>query len=132
IESIFDIALRRLSIENTNMPPDQSGDISEDVPTKTERTVLESLSEKPHAEIFDQRQPRVVKLTLDADERVPAHQHPAKNIVLYLLSGTLELRLGDNNHELQSGEAIRFDGNQDIEPQAIDSCVALLVLAEKE
>ncbi|MFB6080142.1 MAG: cupin domain-containing protein [Haloferacaceae archaeon] len=102
-----------------------------DEPTRTELTTLDALDGAPHAEVFDRRDPRVVRLALDAGERVPAHRHPEANVVAYLVSGRLDLSLDDETHELRAGDAIRFDGRREVSPRAVERSVALLVLAPK-
>lgn len=77
---------------------------------------IDALEETPHAEVFDKRTPRTVRLRLEADERVPEHRHPESNVVLYLLEGTVELTLGDDIYTLEPGDIARFDGDQDISP----------------
>jgi transcriptional regulator with XRE-family HTH domain len=43
-------------------------------------------------------------------ERARTHEHPGIEF-LYILSGSLELRAGDDNHELAEGDAIYFDSS---------------------
>lgn len=74
--------------------------------------------------------PKTVRLSLDAGERVPPHQHPDREIVCYLIEGDLEVALGDDTVALEPGDAARFSGDQDIAPKARADSVALLVLAE--
>jgi transcriptional regulator with XRE-family HTH domain len=45
-----------------------------------------------------------------AEEHVRLHEHPGIEF-LYLLSGKLELRTGEEAHELGGGDAIYFDSN---------------------
>mgnify|MGYP006287724273 CR=1 FL=1 len=97
-----------------------------------ELTSIPSLSSTPHAEVFDTDAPRTVRLQLEADERMPKHRHPESNVVLYVLDGTLELTLGDDSYDLEQGDVVRFDGNQDISPHARTECASLLVFAPKE
>lgn len=97
-----------------------------------EITAIDALTTSPHAEVFDEQQPRTVQLTLDAGEGVPAHTHPGTNIVLHLLSGRLELSLDDECYELSSGEIARFSGEREVAPHAIDESTAILVLAPVE
>jgi quercetin dioxygenase-like cupin family protein len=78
--------------------------------------------------LFD-GEPRTVRLALDAGDGVPAHRHPDRDIVLHLLSGRLDLQLGDESVAVTPGDVVRFDGDQDIAPTAREDSVALLVLA---
>jgi hypothetical protein len=51
--------------------------------TMPERTTLSTLSETPHAEVFETRRPRTVRLQLDADERVPNHTREGTDVVVH-------------------------------------------------
>lgn len=92
-------------------------------------TALDDLTDTPHAEVFDERQPRTVRLELDAGEGVPAHTHPGTNIVLHLLSGHLEVSLDDDEHELTPGDVAQFSGQREISPHALEHSTALIVFA---
>ncbi|WP_226041706.1 cupin domain-containing protein [Natrinema sp. DC36] len=96
-----------------------------------ELSSVDALEETPHAEVFDKRIPRTVRLRLEADDRVPAHRHPESNVVLHLLEGTVDLTLSDDVYTLESGDVVRFDGDQEISPHAVDDSTALLVFAPK-
>lgn len=97
-----------------------------------EITAIDDLTDAPHAEVFDERRPRTVRLELDAGDGVPAHTHPGTNVVLHLLSGRLELALDDEQYELSPGEVARFSGEREISPQAVEHSTALLVFAPTE
>jgi len=97
-------------------------------PTPTERVSLADHSDGTRSILFD-HEPKTVRLTLDAGESVPAHRHPDREIVLLLRSGELDLELGAERHRLTAGDVIRFDGEQDISPTAVEDSDALLVLA---
>ncbi|MBZ6495900.1 cupin domain-containing protein [Natrinema longum] len=97
-----------------------------------ERTSLEDLEKAPHAEVFEERTPRTVRLQLTADERVPKHRHPESNVVLHVLSGAVEVTLGDDVYDLEPGDVVRFDGDQDVSPYAVEDSTALVVFAPKE
>jgi len=90
---------------------------------------LSELTATPHASPFPGEEPKVVRLALDAGERVEPHRHPDRRIVCYLLSGTMALDLDEETHELAAGDLIRFDGRREVAPRAIEDCEALLVLA---
>jgi quercetin dioxygenase-like cupin family protein len=94
-----------------------------------ERTALEDLEETPHAEVFETRRPRTVRLKLDADERVPPHTHPDTDVVLHLLSGRLELTLDDETYGLHPGELVRFSGEREVSPRAVEPSTAVVVFA---
>ncbi len=96
-----------------------------------ERTSLDALESTTHAEVFEERSPRTVRLRLEADQRVPEHRHPDSNVVLHLLDGSLALTLGDEVYDLEPGDVVRFDGDQDISPHAIKESTALVVFAPK-
>ena len=90
---------------------------------------LSALDGEPHARVFPDAEPKTIRLTLAADETLPAHTHPDREIICYLITGRLALRLGDETETLQAGDIARFDGDQEISPRAIEASTALLVLA---
>ncbi len=92
---------------------------------------LDDLEGEPHANPFPDAEPKTVRLTLAEGEDVPAHDHPDREIVLYLIEGALELQLGDETHEVAAGDVARFDGDQQISPRATADSTALLVLAPR-
>jgi len=92
---------------------------------------LSDLDGAPHANAFPDSEPKTIRLTLDAGERVPAHAHPDREIVCYLVAGAIELQLDDQTHDLAAGDIAHFDGDQDIAPRAIEPSTALIVLASK-
>lgn len=94
-----------------------------------EITTLDELEQTPHAEVFDRREPRAVRLRLEADERVPRHTHPGTNVVLHLLSGRLELTLGERAVDVEPGQLVRFSGDQEISPYAVEPSTAVVVFA---
>lgn len=94
----------------------------------TEVVSLADLEGKPHARVFE-GEPQTIRLTLEQGERVAPHRHPERQIVLHLLDGRLSVMLGEEEHEIETGEVIRFDGDQDISPEAIEDSTALLMMA---
>lgn len=90
---------------------------------------LDELDGRPHAVLFDD-EPRAIRLTLDAGEAIAPHRHPGRCIVCYLLDGRLTVTLGTDEYELEAGDVVRFDGAQDISPEAIEDSTALLVMAD--
>ncbi|MGQ3413139.1 cupin domain-containing protein [Natrinema sp. LN54] len=96
-----------------------------------EVTSLETLEEAPHAEVFEDRTPRTVRLRLHADERVPKHRHPESNVVIHVITGAVELTLGEAVYDLEPGDVVRFDGDQDVSPYAVEESTALVVFAPK-
>lgn len=109
-------------------------DTSETAPTlpvtPTERETLADLEGTPHARVFE-GEPQTIRLTLEAGERVPPHQHPDRQIVFHLLEGRVDVTLDETVYEVTAGEVVRFDGNQDISPEALEDSTALLVLAPR-
>ena len=97
-----------------------------------ERTTLADLEDRPHAEVFETRRPRTVRLSLDADEHVPRHTHEGTNVVLHLLTGRLELTLDDETHTLDAGDLIRFSGEREVSPYAVEPSTAVVVFAPAE
>ena len=94
-------------------------------------TAVDALESTPHATVFETDAPRTVRLQLEADERMPKHRHPESNVVMYVLEGTVELTLGDDSYDLESGDVVRLDGDQPISPHALTASAALLVFAPK-
>lgn len=92
---------------------------------------LSELEAIPHADVFPEREPKTVRLELEAGEEIPGHTHPEREIVLYLVDGHLELRLGDDSHVLNTDDIARFDGEQEISPRAIEDSTVLIVLAKR-
>lgn len=92
---------------------------------------LDDLDGTPHANVFPGTEPKTIRLTLPEGESVPPHRHPDREIVLYLLDGDLELRLGEETLAVEPGDVVRFDGDQDISPHAVADSTALLVLAPR-
>jgi len=96
-----------------------------------ELTALDDLTATPHARPFEAGEPTVIRLALDADERVDPHTHPERQIVLYLRQGRLELDLDEETHSLEAGDVIRFDGKREVSPYALEESEALIVLAQR-
>lgn len=94
-------------------------------------TSLSELESAPHANVFPETEPKTIRLQLSAGEDVAPHTHPDREIVFYVIDGTIELTVGDGSHELTAGDVARFDGDQEISPRAIDDSTALVVLAER-
>jgi quercetin dioxygenase-like cupin family protein len=92
---------------------------------------LDKLDGQPHANVFPDAEPKTIRLTLEEGEGVASHSHPDREIIFYLIEGTVELQLGDQIHELTAGDIVRFDGDQEIAPQAIEETTALIVLASR-
>jgi len=90
---------------------------------------LADLDGSPHANVFHGAEPKTIRLTLEADERVAPHQHPGREIVFHLLEGEIDLHLGEDTVELSEGDIARFDGDQEISPVASEDSTALIVLA---
>jgi quercetin dioxygenase-like cupin family protein len=93
---------------------------------------LDDLDAEPHANPFPDTEPKTVRLALDEGDAVPAHSHPGRSIVFYLVDGEIELTLGDETHHVTTGDVARFDGDQDIAPEALADSTALIVMAATE
>jgi quercetin dioxygenase-like cupin family protein len=100
-------------------------------PAMPEQTSLDELDAAPHARPFAAGEPMVIRLALSADERVDPHTHPDREIVLHLRSGRIELDLDDETYELDSDDVIRFDGQRELSPYAVEDSEALIVLAQR-
>lgn len=97
----------------------------------TETVALDNLTERPREVAFPAAEPKTVRLALDAGEEVPAHRHPERQIVIYLVSGRLDVRVDGESNVLEPGEVLRFDGRQEVAPKAEADSTALLVLAPR-
>jgi quercetin dioxygenase-like cupin family protein len=98
-----------------------------DTDSGTEQVSVPAASEGTRTLLFES--PKTVALSLAAGESVPPHRHPDSDIVLLVRSGELDLRLGESTHRVTAGDAIRFDGDRDISPEAVTDSEAVLVLA---
>jgi quercetin dioxygenase-like cupin family protein len=92
---------------------------------------LDDLEGEPHANAFPDEEPKTIRLTLGVGEAVPPHDHPDREIVLYLVEGEIELRLGEETHDLAAGDVARFDGDRTVSPRAVEDSTALIVLTKR-
>jgi len=92
---------------------------------------LDELEGKPHANVFPESEPKTIRLSLDADERIDPHRHPKRDIVLHVLDGAIELDLDAETIDLTAGDVARFEGEREISPHAVEPSVALIVLAPR-
>ncbi|MFC7082240.1 cupin domain-containing protein [Halorussus caseinilyticus] len=97
----------------------------------TEIVSLDDLTERPREVAFPGTEPKTVRLTLDAGEEVPAHRHPERQIVIYLVSGRLDVEIDGESNVLEPGDLLRFDGRREVAPTAENDSTALLVLAPR-
>ena len=95
------------------------------------RAHLPSLDAEPHANAFPTSEPKTIRLTLDAGERVDPHTHPGRDIVLYVVDGAIDLELDGDAHALAAGDVGRFEGEREISPVAREPSTALVVLARR-
>lgn len=91
---------------------------------------LADLDSEPHATLFE-GEPKTIRLSLSAGEAIAPHQHPDRRIVFHVLDGELEVTIGEESYRLCTGDVARFDGDQDISPEAIENSEALLVMVER-
>ncbi|MFA9517165.1 cupin domain-containing protein [Halopenitus sp. H-Gu1] len=92
---------------------------------------LDALEGTPHANVFPGSEPTTIRLQLAAGERIDPHDHPDRNVVVSVLEGAIDLRLGSEVYELEAGDVARFDGAQQVSPVATADSTALIVLAKK-
>lgn len=95
-----------------------------------ERASVDAIDEGGRAALFE-GEPRTVLLSLSADERVPGHTHPERNVVFHVLEGDIDLDLDDETHRLEAGDVVRFGGNREISPRAVTDARALVVLSAR-
>ncbi|MDG5777252.1 cupin domain-containing protein, partial [Haloarculaceae archaeon H-GB1-1] len=91
-------------------------------------TSLDDLDESTHATVFPD-DPRTVRLSLDAGESVPEHDHPDTDVLFHVLSGSFEVTVGDETYAVETGDLLRFDGARSVSPAAVTDATALVVLA---
>lgn len=72
----------------------------------------------PHANVFPNEEPTTIRLSLAEGERVGAHSHPDRQVILYLISGEIDLRLDGESHPLPPGDVVQFDGTHEVSPVA--------------
>ncbi|MCU4801900.1 cupin domain-containing protein [Halobacteria archaeon HArc-gm2] len=96
---------------------------------RIERANVDAADEDGRAALFE-GEPRTVHLSLSADQRVPAHDHPDRQILFHVLEGEITLDLDDETHDLSAGDVLRFDGDRQISPKAVTDARALVVLAK--
>ncbi|WP_128905495.1 DUF2249 domain-containing protein [Halorubrum amylolyticum] len=92
---------------------------------------IADLGGEPHAAAFPGREPKTVRLSLDAGQSVPEHTHPDRTVLFHALTGAFEVRLDGEEHAVEAGEIVRFDGETAVEPTATEDATALVVLAPK-
>lgn len=95
----------------------------------TEKISLSELDETTVSRLFDF--PQTLRLKLEEGEERPEHKHPGKEIVLFVHEGELSLKLGDERHTVEEGDVVRFSGEQDISPRAVEDTVAILIFVEE-
>lgn len=94
-----------------------------------EKVRLADLDGEPHAAAFPGREPKTVRLSLDAGQTVPEHTHPDRTVLFHALTGAFEVRLDGEEHAIEAGEIAQFDGETAVEPTATEDATALVVLA---
>lgn len=94
-----------------------------------ERTSIDELTEAPHAEVFEEPSPRTVRLHLEAGETVPRHSHPGTDVVCYVVDGTLEIEVDGEPITAAAGDVVRFSGDREVSPEALEDARAILVFA---
>jgi len=92
---------------------------------------LSDLEATPHANVFPTEEPKTIRLTLDAGQRVDPHTHPGRDVVIYLIEGAVDLELDDETRHVEAGDITRFAGEREISPVAREPSTALVVLAER-
>lgn len=97
-------------------------------------TTIHSLAELPgerHANVFPDAEPRTIRLSLPEGEKIPAHRHPGRDIIFYVVEGLITLQLGETSYEIAEGDIARFSGEQEISPHALKDSIVLIILAQR-
>lgn len=92
---------------------------------------VDNLDGDPHANVFPESEPKTIRLTLKEGESVDPHRHPGRDIVLHLLEGAVNLDLDNETFDLAAGDVIRFEGEREVSPYAVEDSVALIILAPR-
>jgi quercetin dioxygenase-like cupin family protein len=96
-----------------------------------DRVRVADLDGEPHADAFPGREPKTIRLSLEAGERVPEHEHPDRTVLFHALEGAIDVALGGDTHRVEAGEILRFGGESTVRPTAVEDAVALVVLAPR-
>lgn len=78
--------------------------------------------------LFEDGEPQVNHLHLDAGERIEPHRHAARTVLFVVLDGEFELHVGSETYELPAGRVARFDGEREFSPVAVEASTALVIL----
>jgi len=92
---------------------------------------IADLDGEPHADAFPGLEPKAIRLSLEAGERVPEHEHPDHTVLFHVLAGAVDVVLDGESHLVEGGEILRFEGEAAVEPTAREESVALVVLAPR-
>ena len=115
----------RVGPDDRHGPTDGGAALGDDV----EHVRLEDLEGRPGARALDGT-PRVIRLALEAGESVPPHDHPGTTVVLHVVDGVLDARLDGESVEVVAGELVRFDGDREVAPRAVEDATALVFLVD--
>ncbi len=110
---------------------DSGGDAANDHAAPADRARVADLDGEPHADAFPGREPKTIRLSLAAGERVPEHEHPDRTVLFHVLEGAVDVALDGDSHPVEAGEILRFEGESAVEPTAREDSVALVVLAPR-
>lgn len=92
---------------------------------------IADLEGEPHADAFPGRTPKTLRLSLEAGERVPEHEHPDRTVLFHVIDGAIDVALDGESRLVSAGEILRFDGELSVEPTAREESTALVVLAPR-
>lgn len=79
---------------------------------------------------FDDGEPDVVRLRLDAGESVAPHNHPGRGVVFLVVEGRFAVTVADETYQVDVGDFLRFDGDREVSPatRGGEPATALVVL----
>jgi mannose-6-phosphate isomerase-like protein (cupin superfamily) len=82
------------------------------------------------ARLFDDGEPDVVRLRLDAGESVAPHAHPGRGVVFFVVEGRFAVTVAGETYQVAAGDCLRFDGDHEVSPAARgeEPATALIVL----
>lgn len=94
-----------------------------------EQATLDSLPDRKKQPLFEAN-PRTVRVRLEAGGEIAEHSHPGKNIVFFVVEGSVALQLDEESFDLSDGEMVRFDGERTIAGVAEEPTTAVVTLVE--
>ena len=74
----------------------------------------------PHEHQVPESEPKTIRLTLEAGERVDPHRRPDRETAPTAIDGAIEPQLGPESREVETGDVPRFEGGRSVSPRATE------------